>query len=106
MSNIEGVIMVSNARLSFPSLVEPQITKKDDGTQRTSYNCELIVPQDHPGFKQFYERYTQLAQAQWKGQAQAVMQMIQGERKLRCYGAGQEKIKQETMQPYDGKEIF
>jgi hypothetical protein len=37
-----------------------------------------------------------------KENAQALMQMVQSDRKTRCFGAGEEKIKKSTFQPYDG----
>lgn len=100
MSNI---IYLSNVRLSFPHLTEPQRNiNEQTGKERISYNCELIMPPDHPGFAQFMKAYSEMAVEAWKQHAQAVMQMIQQDRRQRCYGSGEEKVNKKTMAPYDG----
>lgn len=97
------VILVSNVRLSFPHLAEPQRQViETTGKERISYNCELIMAQDHPAFTKFMQVYANMALEKWKEHAQAVMQMIQSERKLRCFGRGEEKVNKKTFQPYDG----
>lgn len=100
---MSDVIFLSNVRLSFPNLAQPQVQKNEQtGETRTSYNCELIMPGEHQGLAQFMQRYATMAQEKWKEHAQTVMQMIQNDRKLRCFGAGQEKVNSRTFQPYDG----
>ena len=97
------VILVSNVRLSFPHLAEPQRQViETTGKERISYNCELLMPQDHPAFAKFMQVYGAMALEKWKEHAQASMQMIQNERKLRCFGRGEEKVNKKTFQPYDG----
>lgn len=97
------IVFLSNVRLSFPHLAEPQRQINEaTGKERISYNCEFIMPQDHPGFQQFMARYGAMALEKWKEHAQAVMQMINSDRKTRCYGQGSEKINKKTFQPYDG----
>lgn len=97
------LIFLSNVRLSFPHLVEPQKqVNEQTGKERISYNCEFLMPQDHAGFAQFMKAYSELALATWKEHAQAVMQMIQADRKSRCFGNGAEKINKKTFHPYDG----
>ena len=45
------VIFLSNVRLSFPHLAEPQRQVNEaTGKERISYNCEFLMPQDHAGF--------------------------------------------------------
>ena len=100
---MSDVIYLSDVRLSFPHLAEPQRQKNEmTGKERISYNCELLMPPDHPGFQQFMKRYGELALVKWGEHAQPVMQMVQAERKLRCYGRGEEKVNKKTFQPYDG----
>jgi hypothetical protein len=97
------IIFLSNVRLSFPHLAEPQKQVNEaTGATRISYNAEFIMPQDHPGFQQFMARYGAIALDKWKEHAQAVMQMIQQDRKTRCFGRGEEKVNKKTFQPYDG----
>jgi hypothetical protein len=97
------IIYLSNVRLSFPNLAEPQRrVNEQTGKERTSYNCELIMPEDHAGFKQFMQKYAEMALSKWAEHANQVMQIIQNDRKLRCFGRGEEKVNQKTFQPYDG----
>lgn len=97
------IIFLSDVRLSFPHLVEPQKQKNElTGAERTSWNAEFIMPDNHAGYQQFMTRYTALAQEKWKEHYGAIMQMIHGDRKSRCYGSGSEKINKKTMQVYDG----
>ena len=97
------IIYLSNVRLSFPHLAEPQRQVNEaTGKERISYNCEFIMPQDHDGFIQFMQRYGSMVLEKWKEHAQTVMGMIQQDRKLRCFGRGEEKINNKTFQPYDG----
>ncbi len=97
------IIYLSNVRLSFPHLAEPQRQVNEaTGKERISYNCEFIMPQDHAGFTQFMQHYGAMALKRWKEHAQTVMGMIQQDRKLRCFGRGEEKINKKTFQPYDG----
>ena len=100
---MSDIIFISNARLSFPHLAEPQRQVNEvTGKERISYNCELLLTPDHPGFAQFMAKYGEMALAKWKEHAQASMNLIQQERKTRCYGRGEEKINKKTFQPYDG----
>ena len=97
------IIYLSNVRLSFPHLAEPQRQVNEaTGKERISYNCEFIMPQDHDGFIQFMQRYGSMVLEKWKEHAQTIMGMIQNDRKLRCFGRGEEKINKKTFQPYDG----
>lgn len=99
----EEAIILSNVRLSFPHLAEPQRqVNASTGKERISYNCEFIMPQDHPGMKKFMQRYATLSMEKWKEHSQNVMNMIQNDRKQRCYGRGEEKVNKKTFQPYDG----
>lgn len=100
---MSDIIFLSNVRLSFPHLAEPQRqVNEQTGKERISYNCEFIMAQDHAGFQQFMQKYGALAVEKWKEHANTVMQMIQNDRKTRCYGRGEEKVNKKTFQPYDG----
>lgn len=97
------VIYLSDVRLSFPNLVEPQVqTDAVTGQSRSSYNCEFLMPEAHPGFQSFLKQYATLMHDKFKEHAGQVMQMIQSDRKSRCFGAGSEKVNKNTFQPYDG----
>ena len=97
------IIFLSNVRLSFPHLAEPQRQVNEaTGKERISYNCEFLMPQDHAGFQQFMQRYAAMSLEKWKEHANTVIGMIQQDRKLRCFGMGAEKVNKKTFQPYDG----
>lgn len=102
---MSDIIFLQDVRLSFPHIADPQRrVNEQTGKEKISYNCEFIMPQDHPGFQKFMQRYGELAVATWKEHAQTVMQMIQSDRKTRCFGAGAEKVNKKTFKPYDGYE--
>ena len=95
------IMMLHNVRLSFPQLVEPRASTLNPEAVK-KYSADLIMAPDHPGFAAFMQAYANEATAKWKEHAQQIMQMIQGDRKLRCYAQGAEKINSKTFQPYDG----
>lgn len=99
----ENLIYVSDARLSFPNIIEPQ-KRVDPQTneERISYNCELLMLPNHPSFQQFMQMVGNMLSSEVKENAAAVMQMIQADRKSRCYGQGEEKVNKKTFKPYDG----
>jgi len=97
-----SLIMLSNVVLSFPHLIEPQVQKKDDGTDRRTWSADFIMDQTHPGYAQFMQQVAVIAQEKWKEHANQVLQFISADRKMRCYGSGAEKINKKTFQPYDG----
>ena len=100
---MSDIIFISSARLSFPHLSEPQRqVNAQTGKERVSYNCELLLPQDSPDFQKFMAQYGKLALEKWKDHAQAAMQLIQSDRKSRCFGMGNEKVNKKTYQPYEG----
>ena len=98
-----NVIFLSNVRLSFPHLTEPQKTVNEvTGSTRISYNAEFIMPESHPSFAQFLALYQKLMTDTFAENAPVVMNMIAADRKLRCYGRGEEKVNKKTFVPYDG----
>ena len=100
---MSDIVFLSNVRLSFPHLAEPQKqVNEQTGATRISYNAEFLMPQEHPGFQQFMARYAALALDKWKEHANTVMGMIQNDRKTRCFGQGSEKVNKKTFLPYDG----
>ena len=90
------------ARVSFPWIVEPQSKVNDKGVTVSSYNCDLIVAPNDPGFARFMQVYAALAAEKWKENANAAMQRIQMDRKTRCYGVGEEKVNTKTFAVHTG----
>ena len=100
---MSDIIFLSNVRLSFPHIAEPQRqVNAETGKERISYNCEFIMPQDHAGFQQFMARVGEISALKWAENASVVLGMIQNDRKSRCSGRGEEKVNKKTFQPYDG----
>jgi hypothetical protein len=99
---MSDIVYISNARLSFPHLVEPQRMMTEGGKERISYNCELILQPNDPGFAAFMAKVQELALQKWKEVTPQVLQIINADRKLRCYGNGNEKVNKKTFTPYDG----
>jgi hypothetical protein len=100
---MSDIIFLQDVRLSFPHIAEPQErVNEKTGAKSVSYNCEFILPKGHPGLAQFMQRYGELALDRAKEHAQAVMNMIQQDRKSRCFGMGEEKVNKKNFQPYDG----
>lgn len=100
---MSDIVFLSNVRLSFPHLAEPQRkVSPETGKERVSYSADFIMPADHAGFKAFMTKVNEMALAKWKEHAAQVMQMINGDRKLRCFGDGNQKVNSKTFQPYDG----
>lgn len=100
---MSDIIYLSNVRLSFPHIAEPQRQRNEaTGQERVSYNCELLMTPDHPGMAQFMKKVGDMAVQKWGEHAQAVLNMVQQDRKKRCFGRGEEKVNQKTFQPWDG----
>lgn len=100
---MSDLIFLSNVRLSFPHLAEPQRkVSPETGKERVSYSGDFIMAPDHPGFKQFMAKVNDMALTKWKEHAGTVMSMINADRKLRCYGDGSQKVNSKTFQTYDG----
>jgi hypothetical protein len=100
---MSDIIFLSDVRLSFPHIAEPQKQVNEaTGAQRISYNAEFLMPENHPGFQQFMARYGAISLEKWAEHANTVMQMILADRKLRCFGRGEEKVNKKTFKPYDG----
>ena len=84
------IVFLSNVRLSFPHLAEPQRTEnKITGAVRTAYNADFLMPEGDPGFQQFMQQYKNLMVQTFADNAPVVMNMILADRKLRCFGRGE-----------------
>jgi len=102
---MDDVIFLSNVRLSFPHLIEPQKqVSPETGKERISYNGDFIMPPDHAGFAQFMQRYGAMAAEKWKEHAAVILQMAMANKKLRCFGPGEEVINTKTFAIYKGYE--
>ena len=95
-------IWIKRGRLSFPDLVKPKTTTYKDGSTSTKYGANALMEPASPDYAEAMKLVMQVATAKWGADAQAVLQMINNDKKLRCYGPGEEKVSQKTFQPYEG----
>lgn len=93
------ILMLTNARLSFPQLVEPKAFM-EGGVKK--YSADLILDPNSDDWKKVMGQVMKVAQEKWNDQANQVLQFVQSDRKLRCYGMGAEKVNSKTMQIYEG----
>lgn len=98
------IIFGQGARLSFPHFTEAHKAPQAGPNVPAKFSADFIFPADHPALKQFMMRYQEMAVAKWGENAGAVMQMIQADRKNRCFGSGAEKVDKKTFKPYSGYE--
>jgi len=97
------IIQLSNVRLSFPNLVEAKLPKGvPNGSAK--FNADFILTPDHPDYARFMQAVKGVAMEKWKEQAMARLNAMQGERRMRCFGDGSEKVNQTTLKVYDGYE--
>lgn len=94
-------VHLSNVRLSFPHLVEPQ-PNKTDPSKAPSYNAEFILSESSADWIKFMQVCSAVIQEKFKDQAQIVTNLMHAKPKLRCYGRGEEKIKSTTGEIYSG----
>ena len=96
-------IQLTNVRLSFPSLIEAN-SNKDYPNAPPKYQASFIMPPNHPDYPKFMAEVGRIATEKWKEQAGQILQIIQGDRRLRCYGNGSEKVNKTTLKVHDGYE--
>lgn len=96
---MSDTIFFTNVRLSFPQLTQARASAEG---AMPKFSAALLMDPAHPSIAEFMKQYGELAVVKWGEHAGNVMQMIQGERKLRCFGPGEENINSKTFQVYDG----
>jgi len=93
-------MFLQKVRLSFPHLNAPHSAAQDGSNPR--YSGDLLLAENDPQWASVWQRIEQLAPEKWGAVAPQVIQMINGDRKQRGYGWGQEKVHRETLQILDG----
>lgn len=93
------ITFLPNVRLSFPKLIEA--TASQPGAT-PKFSADFIMAPNNPSFAQFMGEVGKMATEKWKEHATAVLQVVQTDRKLRCFGNGAEKIDKKTYKPYNG----
>lgn len=94
-------VLVQNATASFVRIIEPEVNKSFPNSP-AKYSMNLILPKDHPALAEFMAEVQKLAVEKWKEHAGTILQMANGNKKLRCYGAGEEVINSTSFVVYPG----
>ena len=97
------IIYLTRVRLSFPTLIEPKGAINDPNA-KVKYSADLLMEPSHKDFVKFMQEVHRTAGDKWGGDAENVLNMINIDRKLRCYGKGEERIDKKTFKPYVGYE--
>ena len=93
-----NALWIKDARLGFPSLLQPKAVQGGE----PKYSCNFILAPTAPEWAEMGQIISAMAVEKWGDQANAVLTMIKADKRLRCYGQGAEKISQKTGQVYDG----
>lgn len=94
MSEFDGVIYLTNVRLSFPHFKEAHVPKAFPNSE-PKFGGDLILPPNNPEFSKFIKRVQDLYVAQWGEHAGTMFnEMSSGPRKNRCFGQGNEVTNQ------------
>ena len=91
-------LWIKEARLSFPNVL--QARSQNNGPPK--FNANFIVDQNSQEWAEAMQLVGQVAQDKWQQHAQNILNMIQGDKRLRCYGSGNEKVSQQTGEIYEG----
>ena len=98
---VNPLVRFNNVRLAFPHIYEKS-TPKGSPNATPAYSSDFIVdPSANAAeWKAFENTVRLMAEEKWKAIAPQVLEVIQGDRKMRCFGSGNEKRDKKTMQPY------
>ncbi len=92
-------IVLVQGRLSFPTLLTPKASATGGPLK---YGCDLIFTPDSPELAKFMTSVNKIALEKWKEHTSQVMNMINTDRKMRCFGNGNERVDKKKFQPYNG----
>ena len=93
-----NTLWIKDCRLSFPAVIQPKPVQNGP----PKYSCNLILQESQPEWAEAKQIVGQMAMEKWEDKAQAVLNMVQNDKRLRCYGVGVEKTNAQTGEVYDG----
>lgn len=93
-----NTLWLRNVRLSFPDVLVP---KASTATSAPRYAATFIMAPDAPEWAEMAAMMNEMYAEKWGQHAAGISQLIAQDKKLRCYGFGQEKM-DATGQIYDG----
>lgn len=79
------VILLEDVRLSFPSIKTPKASAPG-GAQK--YRASFLFTPDSNTAAEVQQLIQKVANDKWGAQAANVLQVIAGDKRLRCYGMG------------------
>ena len=91
-------LWIQRCRLSFPHLLMPKA--QDNGP--AVYSASFIMQDSQPEWAEAMQIIGQMAQDKWADKAQMVLNLVTSDKRLRCYGNGNEQISKQTGEVYDG----
>jgi hypothetical protein len=101
----QGIIYLTNVRVSFPHLLTAHVPPATPDAE-PKFMSDFILAPDNPGYEAFRARIWELInnKPEWKEIAPQIFAQIEGDRKLRNYGSGSEKLDKKTMKVLNGYE--
>lgn len=82
---------IINATASYPNLVEPTVNR-DFPNSPPKYSLTVLMDPNSQGFKDFMAEAQKMAVDKWKEHTPNILQLIQTQRNLRCFGRGEESL--------------
>jgi len=96
-----NTLWIKRARLGFPAIAA---AKASVPNAEPKFNATFILTPDAPEWAEMAQIIQKMATEKWGENVANVMAMIKADKRLRCYGAGAEKIATKTGKVYDGFE--
>jgi len=100
-----NIIFLSNVRISFPQLIEAKASVQpspENPNPKKKFSVDCILTPDDPNFGKFMAEDQAISAAKWADKAPAILNMISADRKLRCYGKGDEKVGLKSLTVHPG----
>jgi len=94
-----NTLWIKDARLGFPQIAA---AKSSVPGSDPKYQATFILTPDAVEWTEMAQIIQAMATEKWGENVANVMSVIKGDKRLRCYGAGDEKISTKTSLPYDG----
>ena len=93
----DNTLWIKKARLGFPQLLVPKAVAGGE----PKYSANFILDLDAPEWAEMVQIAMAMATAKWGENTAGVMALIKQDKRLRCYGKGEEKL-DKNGKVYDG----
>lgn len=95
------LVYLKNVRNSFPHYAQPH-APQGNTTAEKKYQGDFIMNPDDENWRNVWSAINKVAAEKWAEHAGAVINMINNDKRVRCYGQGAEKVSKKTMSVLDG----